>query len=60
MHIYPEGATGNGVGGLLKFKKGAFASLRAVQPLCITYWTPRLRYSHGDSTNFWHYVVVIT
>lgn len=29
--IYPEGATSNGIG-LLKFKKGAFASLLPVQP----------------------------
>lgn len=35
--IFPEGATTNG-SCLIKFKKGAFLSLRSVQPLFIDYW----------------------
>ena len=34
--IYPEGATTNG-SCMLKFKKGAFASLRPVRPLVFIY-----------------------
>jgi lysophosphatidylcholine acyltransferase/lyso-PAF acetyltransferase len=36
--IYPEGATTNGEA-LVYFAKGAFASLRPVQPILIKYWT---------------------
>jgi len=35
--IYPEGATTNGEA-LVHFNKGAFASLRSVQPIVIKYW----------------------
>ena len=49
LHIYPEGATTTGNGGLLRFKKGAFASLRPVQPLCFKYWSLRTRVSDGDA-----------
>lgn len=34
--IYPEGGTSNGTT-LLQFKKGAFHSLRSIQPICIKY-----------------------
>ena len=37
--IYPEGGTSNGTH-LLKFKKGAFAGLRSVQPIIIKYHNP--------------------
>jgi len=46
--IFPEGCTTNGNGGLLQFKKGAFASLRPVQPICLKYWSLRSRVGHGD------------
>lgn len=36
--IYPEGATTNGEA-LVYFNKGAFASLRPVQPIVLKYWT---------------------
>jgi len=36
IHIYPEGSTTNGTA-ILKFKKGAFASLKAVKPMCFCY-----------------------
>lgn len=36
--IYPEGATTNGKS-ILKFKRGAFAALRPVQPIVMQYWT---------------------
>jgi lysophosphatidylcholine acyltransferase/lyso-PAF acetyltransferase len=36
--IFPEGATTNGTC-LIQFKKGAFLSLRSVQPLYIQHWT---------------------
>ena len=36
--IYPEGATTNGEA-LVYFNKGAFASLRSVQPIVIKYWS---------------------
>ena len=36
--IYPEGATSNGKG-ILKFKRGAFVSLRAVKPHFTKCWT---------------------
>ena len=39
--IYPEGGTSNGTH-LLKFKKGAFAGLRSVQPIIIKYKNPVL------------------
>jgi lysophosphatidylcholine acyltransferase/lyso-PAF acetyltransferase len=38
MLIYPEGATTNGEA-LVYFNKGAFASLRPVQPIVLKYWT---------------------
>ena len=41
MVIYPEGGTSNGTH-LLKFKKGAFAGLRSVQPIIIKYKNPVL------------------
>lgn len=37
--IYPEGATTNGKY-LIRFKKGAFAALRSVQPVLIKYESP--------------------
>lgn len=37
IHIFPEGANTNG-SCILKFKKGAFASLKAVKPQCFCYW----------------------
>ena len=36
IHIFPEGSTTNG-SALLQFKKGAFASLKAVKPQCFCY-----------------------
>lgn len=36
--IYPEGITTNGTT-LVQFKKGAFLSLRPVQPIVLNYWT---------------------
>lgn len=38
LTIYPEGCTTNGTH-LIKFKKGAFASLRAVRPSVMKYQT---------------------
>jgi lysophosphatidylcholine acyltransferase/lyso-PAF acetyltransferase len=38
LFICPEGATTNGEG-IISFKRGAFASLRAVRPMVINYWT---------------------
>lgn len=32
IFMFPEGASTNGEGGLLKFKKGAFCGLCSVQP----------------------------
>jgi hypothetical protein len=39
LNIFPEGCCTNGTK-LIKFKKGAFCSLRAVAPLVIKYKTP--------------------
>lgn len=36
--MHPEGGTTNGTA-LIKFKKGAFAALRAVKPASIKYWS---------------------
>ena len=48
MHIFPEGATTTGMGGLLKFKKGAFASLTSVAPVIIKYDCPA---AHVEGSN---------
>ena len=40
LNIFPEGCCTNGTK-LIKFKKGAFCSLRAVAPLVIKYKTPK-------------------
>lgn len=42
--IFPEGGTTNGHH-LIKFKKGAFAGLNSVQPICIKY------HAHNDYNN---------
>lgn len=39
LHIFPEGCTTNGTK-LIKFKKGAFASLKAVKPMVLRYEPP--------------------
>jgi len=39
LHLFPEGCTTNGTK-LIKFKRGAFGSLRAVRPVALTYNTP--------------------
>lgn len=36
LHIFPEGCTTNGTN-VIKFKRGAFASLRKVRPVCLSY-----------------------
>lgn len=43
--IYPEGGTTNGTH-LVKFKKGAFFSLRAVSPVVIMYESPFFSYEN--------------
>lgn len=59
--IFPEGATTNGTG-LIKFKKGAFASLLPVQPHVLKYKTLRGQPQHGDHTNYllWMCFIVST
>jgi len=44
--INPEGGTTNG-SMLIKFKRGAFAGLHSVQPICIKYHCPFMRIESG-------------
>lgn len=58
LHIFPEGATTTGKH-VLSFKKGAFAALRPVQPLCIKYWSLVGRVSHGDAIHWLGYMICL-
>ncbi len=56
--IYPEGCTTNGRC-LVKFRKGAFASLRGVKPFFskVSSFTGILPV-HGDAISFWAYLIL--
>jgi 1-acyl-sn-glycerol-3-phosphate acyltransferase len=58
IHIYPEGATTNG-SAILPFKKGAFASLRAVKPYTFCYWSVLGNQCFGTPIGFFAYGVII-
>jgi len=58
IHIYPEGATTNG-SAILPFKKGAFASLRAVKPYTFCYWSAFGNLCFGTPINFFLYGVIL-
>lgn len=47
--MFPEGASTNGKGGLLKFKKGAFCGLRSVQPFANKIWSLYYNAHGGDA-----------
>jgi len=54
--LFPEGATTNGLG-LINFKKGAFASLKPVKPICIKYHNLRCRLQHGDASHYHYWII---
>lgn len=57
--IFPEGATSNGTS-LLKFKRGAFQSLRGVKPYITKYWSLNsgVRPVHGDANTIVAHIIV--
>ena len=57
IHIYPEGSTTNGTA-ILKFKKGAFASLRAVKPYVTTYRSVRANPCFGTPISEFFYALL--
>ena len=54
--IYPEGCTTNGTS-MIKFKKGAFHSLRAVRPMTINYYTGGIQATQ-DVTGFLNHTLI--
>jgi hypothetical protein len=57
--IYPEGCTTNGTC-IIKFRKGAFGSLRKVKPYFSKIWTlTGIRPVHGDSISTWAYFGIL-
>lgn len=57
--IYPEGCTTNGTC-LIKFRRGAFASLRKVKPYFTKLWTATgIRPVHGGQIDTWAYFTLL-
>jgi lysophosphatidylcholine acyltransferase/lyso-PAF acetyltransferase len=56
--IFPEGATTNG-SCLIQFKKGAFLSLRSVQPLFIEYWNTTKVSTSMDVLGFGSHLAIL-
>jgi hypothetical protein len=56
ISIFPEGATTNGTS-IIQFKRGAFASLLPVQPMCYKYQTVRCNLNGGDAISMWWYLI---
>lgn len=59
LFICPEGATTNGEG-IIAFKRGAFASLRAIRPMVINYWTASNIKATQDVAGFLYHTLVTT
>lgn len=57
--IYPEGSTSNG-SHIIKFKRGAFMSLRKIKPHVSTFKAlTGVRPVHGDAINIFTYCIVL-
>ncbi len=56
--IYPEGCSTNGIY-LIKFKKGAFASLRPVKPHVNKFWNYRCNMVEGAGMYLYWYSVLL-
>lgn len=59
MYVCPEGATTNGEG-IISFKRGAFASLRAVRPIVFKYWTLGNVKATQDVAGFLYHTLIST
>ena len=58
MIVFAEGGTTNGQN-LIKFKKGAFASLKPVKPLVVREWSLVGSATRGDVMGIWHWSFLI-
>ena len=56
--IFPEGCSTNGKY-ICDFKKGAFAGLRPVKPICYKYWSWRGIINDGSGMNVWWYSILL-
>jgi len=58
--IFPEGTTTNGTH-LLKFKKGAFLSMRTIQPACVMVDGPHMvDHAWGATPFFWYLFLLVS
>ena len=57
VFMYPEGCSTNGHY-MIKFKKGAFASLRAVKPYVYNYWSYRGMVTDGACMHIYMYYIM--